>query len=106
MARCSSCWQPRTPRLVYGGVEPTLNQLGMIELAAYPDCETPHTGERQNDTFYVVGVGTPHETVLPREKSKYAVAFARSFNPPLRVTKAQGNQLCDRAVLDAVAQGA
>jgi hypothetical protein len=78
----------------------------MIMLPSYPDCSDPHVGEYRNDTFYVVGIGTPNESVFPSHRSKYASAFSRSFNPPLRVTKAQGNQLCDRAVLDAVAQGA
>lgn len=86
--------------MVYGGSEPTLNQNGMIELAAYPDCVEPHDSD---ETMYVVGVGTPHESVFPSSRSKYAYAFSRSHAPPLRITKAYANQLCSQAVLDAYA---
>ena len=38
-------------------------------LPSYPDCSDPHVGEYRNDTFYVVGIGTPNESVFPSHRS-------------------------------------
>lgn len=101
---CGSCWQPRTPRVVYGGKQPTFNMDGMVALAGYPGCTTPYSDPaHRSETLYIVGWSTDAERVFTAARSKRAYAYAASFQPRMRVDPVLATQLCDQAVLDAYA---
>lgn len=105
MATCSGCWQPRGPRMVYGGTHPVLDVDGMVQLAAYPDCHEPYNDlDHRAETLYVAGWGTENEKVFIASRARRGSGYSKSFNPELLMVPVLAVQLCRQAVLDAYAE--
>ena len=79
---------------------------GMYQLATYPDCSAPYSGEDADTTLvYVLGFGTEHERLFKRTQKSEYVAYYNSFSKSggISLWYDFANRFCDQAMRDLLA---
>lgn len=98
----SCCWKPVSAQMnvISDSPLPRVGGDGVVPLASYPDCTQPHAGKHRNQVIYIVGWKTEHERLFPHSEAKAAIIYRNSIDRTLQLAPVQGNQLCNRAVID------
>lgn len=74
----------------------------VYELQSHPGNFQPYTGRRRADSVYIVGLGTEHEQLFTRARSRDAIKTARELK--VGVIQVPATQICGPAA-EALLEG-
>lgn len=97
---CLKCGQGRgsVPPPTIPMDRPQVN--GIYQLASYPGCTAPYTGEGAHETLvYVLGFGTDLEHLFRREQRSLYIAY-RNAHPGISLWHDYADRFCHQAMVE------